>query len=258
MACIVIDVGNTSTSLGRWEKREVSCFQAINGGIKDPVAVEAALMAAGADRADSAIIASVVPAVNPTWVWLLKRLFNLDLEILSCRTPMPVGIDYPRPEQIGADRLADAAGAYVRHGAPVIVADFGTALTFDIVDQDGNYTGGVIAPGLPLMTHYLHEKTAQLPLVDLRGDFPPRGDSTENAMKIGAKLGHRGMVREIAEYIKAFTGPDTVLCATGGYAEWALGGLSMEFIIEPDLTLFGLGVIHDFGEVAREGVVSRA
>ncbi len=246
MACIVIDVGNTSTSMGRWENGEVSCITAINGGIKDPAAVEAALVAADAASADSAMIASVVPAVNQTWVWLMKRLFNLDLEILTYRTPMPVGIDYPKPEQIGADRLADAAGAYVRHGAPVIVADFGTALTFDIVDLDGNYIGGVIAPGLPLMTNYLHEKTAQLPLVDLRGEFPARGDSTENAMKIGAKLGHRGMVREIAEYIKEFTGSGTVLCATGGYAEWALEGLAMECIIEPDLTLFGLGIIHDF------------
>lgn len=245
-ACIVIDVGNTSTSLGCWEAGRVTDIRSLNGGIANPVAVEQALMAAGADRADSAMMASVVPSVNATWVWMLKRLFDLNLQVLSCHTPMPVGIDYPKPSQIGADRLAAAAGACVRHGAPVIVADFGTALTFDVVDRAGNYVGGVIAPGLPLMTRYLHEKTEQLPLVDLGGAFPERGDSTENAMKIGAKVGHRGMVREIAGHIREFTGPGTVLCATGGYAEWALEGLEMACHIEPDLTLFGLGVIHDF------------
>ena len=247
MASIVIDTGNTSTSIGRWEDGHVSCITALNGGIKDPVAVEQALIAAGAATADSAILASVVPALNPTWSWMMRRVFGIELEILSCRTPLPIGIDYPQPCQIGADRLADAAGAVARHGAPVMVADFGTALTFDVVDKAGNYIGGVIAPGLPLMTGYLHEKTAQLPRVDLGGDMPVRGDSTENAMKLGAKLGHRGMVREIADYIRQFTGTDTVLCATGGYAAWALEGLGIPCSIEPDLTLFGLGTIHDYG-----------
>ena len=129
-----------------------------------------------------------------------------------------------------------------------MVADFGTALTFDVVDKSGRYIGGIIAPGLPLMTGYLHEKTAQLPQVDLGGDMPARGDSTENAMKLGAKLGHRGMVREIADYVRGFTGPETVLCATGGYAAWALEGLGIPCIIEPDLTLFGLGTIHDYAK----------
>lgn len=246
-ACMVIDVGNTSTSLGVWENGRVGGVRAINGGVANPAAVEAALVEAGAARATSALLASVVPDVNETWRWLVRRLFGIELDVLTCRTPMPVGIDYPKPEQIGADRLADAAGAFVRHGAPVIVADFGTALTFDVVDRAGNYVGGVIAPGLPLMTRYLHEKTAQLPLVELGGGLPDRGDTTEHAMQIGAKLGHRGMVREIAAHIRETTGPDTVLCATGGYAAWALEGLGMACTIEPDLTLFGLGVIHDFG-----------
>ena len=246
MACIVIDTGNTSTSIGRWENKQVSRIRALNGGIKDPVAVEKALMNAGADTADSAILASVVPAQNAAWVWIMKRLFNIDLQVLTSQTPMPIGIDYPMPSQIGADRLADAVGAVVRHGFPVIVADFGTALTFDVVDQHGNYTGGVIAPGLPLMTGYLHEKTAQLPLVDLGGELPLRGDTTENAMKIGAKLGHLGMVKEIAGYLKELSGPNTFLCATGGYAAWALQGIDIDCAIEPDLTLSGLGEIHDY------------
>lgn len=250
-SCLVIDTGNTSTSIGLWENGAVRDIVVLKGGMRDPVEAEAALRKAGAERAACAMLASVVPAMNHLWAWMLKKIFGLELEILSCRTPMPVGIDYPKPEQIGADRLADAAGAAVRHGYPVIVADFGTALTFDAVDAHGNYIGGVIAPGLPLMTDYLHEKTAQLPRVELASEFPAWGDSTENAMRIGAKIGHRGMVREIATFIKHKIGEDAVLCATGGYAAWALEAIDMPCIIEPDLTLFGLGVIHDYGENTR-------
>ena len=248
MAAIVIDIGNTSTTIGRWEGKKVSAISALDGGIRNPATVEQALVKAGADTADSAFIASVVPAGNTNWHWLLKRLFGLDAEFLTHKTPMPIGIDYPKPEQIGADRLADAAGAAVRHGFPVIVADFGTALTFDVVNKDGSYIGGVIAPGRALMTGYLHEKTAQLPIVELGGETPRRGDSTENAMKIGAKIGHRGMVREIYNYISETTGPETVLCATGGYAAWALEGIGVDCIVEMDLTLYGLGEIHDYAK----------
>ena len=245
MSCIVIDTGNTSTSIGRWENGEVSCITALKGGIKNPIETEKALRFAGADKADFAILASVVPDVNNLWNWMLERLFSLKLHILSNKTPMPIGIDYPIPSQIGADRLADASGAKVRHGCPVIVADFGTALTFDVVNKNGDYIGGVIAPGLPLMTDYLHERTAQLPNIKLDGIFPEWGNSTENAMRIGAKMGHRGMVREIAEFICGYVGSNATLCATGGYANWALEGIGIPFSIEPDLTLFGLGVISD-------------
>ncbi|MCL1909906.1 MAG: type III pantothenate kinase, partial [Kiritimatiellaeota bacterium] len=207
----------------------------------------AALREAGAVDASSAIIASVVPSANDEWIGLLKNRLNLDPLILTHETPMPVGIDYPNKTQIGADRLADAAGAFVRHGAPVIVADFGTALTFDIVNSAGDYAGGVIVPGIPLMTSYLHEKTAKLPLVDLRDGsaFPAWGDSTENAMKLGARIGYRGMVREIAAFIRGRVGT-APLVATGGYARWALEGSGIDCFIEPDLTLFGLGTILTF------------
>ena len=245
MHSIVIDTGNTSTSIGRWEDGVVTQIAAINGGIKDPAAAEAALRAAGAGTAAAAIHASVVPDANATWTWLLKKLFALDLQHLTHETPLPIGIDYPEKSQIGADRLADAVGAFARHGAPVIVADFGTALTFDTVNTAAAYTGGVIAPGIPLMTSYLHEKTAKLPLVDLRAAFPEWGDSTENAMKLGARVGYRGMVREIAQFIRGKIGAGAPLIATGGYAAWALEGSGIPCSIEPDLTLYGLGVILD-------------
>lgn len=247
MACILIDVGNTSTTIGRWEDGKVKDLSIVKGGVKDPLLAEQALILSGVKQCDAAFMASVVPAQNDTWVWLLKKIFNLDLQILTSKTKMPIGIDYPNPEQIGADRLADAVGAFARYGKPVMVADFGTALTFDVVNENGDYIGGVIAPGLPLMTDYLHERTAKLPKIELKTELPEKCNSTEDAMRIGAKIGHRGMVREIASYLRSkMADQNVVLCATGGYAEWALEGLDMECHIDNDLTLFGLGVIYEY------------
>lgn len=249
--CILVDAGNTSTTIGRWDGRKVTHVAAVRGGAGNPDAAAAALDAAGAATAGAAMLASVVPRDDARWAWLFRRLYGLELEVLSRETPLPLEIDYPDPGQIGADRLCDAAGALVRHGGPVAVADFGTALTFDVVDARGAYVGGVIAPGLPLMTGYLHEKTAKLPEVELSGTLPAWGDSTENAMKLGAKLGHRGMVREILDFVKSKTGPDTAFCATGGYAAWALEGFE-GVSIEPDLTLFGLGTIWNFAHGRKQ------
>ena len=252
LPCLLIDAGNTSAGIGRWDGRRVSRLSAVRGGIARPDEAAAALDRAGARTARAAILASVVPAANAEWAWLLRRLYGLELEILSVETPLPLALDYPHPEQIGADRLCDAAGAVARHGAPVAVADFGTALTFDVVSRAGAYVGGLIAPGLPLMTGYLHEKTAQLPEVALDGPLPAWGDSTEHAMRLGAKYGHRGMVREILAFIRSKVGPDTFFCATGGYAAWALEGIE-GCAVEPDLTLFGLGTIwnHAHGAARR-------
>lgn len=246
MACIVIDVGNTSTSIGRYADGTVDRITAIRGGIAEPARVDQALRKAGARGAERAVLASVVPATTPRWRWLLRRLYGLDVLVLSHATPMPIGVRYPKPASIGPDRLANACGAALRHGAPAIVADFGTALTFDVLSADRHYVGGVIAPGLPLMTDYLYEKTALLPRIALGGDVEGVGTSTAGAMRIGALVGHRGMVREVVRHLFQTTGSDVHLCATGGYARWALEGFDLPFSIDPDLTLFGLGTVHDF------------
>ncbi|MCL1856652.1 MAG: type III pantothenate kinase [Kiritimatiellaeota bacterium] len=240
---VVIDIGNTSTSLGVFRRGRVERLSAVKGGIRQTEAVRAALERCGIATAGRVIAASVVPADNAAWTRLLRRAWGASPLWVTHTAAMPIGIAYPKPETIGADRLANAVGAFVRYGAPAIVADFGTALTFDVLDAKARYVGGVIAPGLPLMTDYLYEKTALLPRVTLAGRCLPVGTSTEAAIKIGAKIGHRGMVRETVAYLRQTVGPDAVLCATGGYARWALDGIGMPFHIDPDLTLFGLAHI---------------
>ena len=153
-------------------------------------------------------------------------------------------LDYPKPETIGADRLADAAGAVARYGAPVLVMDFGTALTAAVVTEDRVWRGGVIAPGFPLMRDYLFERTAKLPKMKLgSGKAPKIGRSTEEAMRFGALVGYRGMVREIVAELKKNFKTDFKLVATGGFAKWVLRDLDLPFVIDPTLTLYGAGLV---------------
>src|SRR5205807_2201603 len=127
----------------------------------------------------------------------VRQLGNIDCLELTPRTLRGIGIDYPRPGTIGPDRLANAVAARHRFGAPAVVVDFGTAVTFDVVNRAGNYAGGIIAPGLAAMTDYLHEKTALLPRIKIREVRQVVGKSTEHAMLVGAVHGYRGLVREL-------------------------------------------------------------
>jgi len=246
MRCVVIDIGNTSTAIGLYAAGKVSRVKHIKGGLRrEPEACAAAVRAAAKGGVNGVSIGSVVPAVNAAWKRLARRELGCAALFVKAGVPMAVGIDYPKPERIGPDRLANAAGGVRRYGAPLIVADFGTALTFDIVTGDAVYIGGVITPGIPLMTDYLFEKTALLPKVDLKGDCPAIGRSTEEAIHIGAQIGYRGMVREIVGYLTQSVGKKVKLVATGGYARWALEGSGLPFTIDPELTLFGLGCVFE-------------
>ncbi|HEY1051116.1 MAG TPA: type III pantothenate kinase [Prosthecobacter sp.] len=190
---------------------------------------------------DGAVLCSVVPKAVPAF----REVFGEGLIELRHDTDMGIGIRYPRPESIGPDRLANAVALAHMHGAPGIVIDFGTAVTFDILSADRHYIGGVIAPGLRLMTDYLHERTALLPRVDLREPASAIGQSTEGAILAGAAIGYRGMVKGILEALKKELGSadTTHIVATGGDAEWIISGMGEAIAVAPDLTLHGLRLV---------------
>ena len=246
MKIIVIDVGNTSTGIGLYDAGKISRVTHIKGGIlKHPDMCAEAVRKAAKGMVNGAVLGSVVPKVNTAWKRVIKNELGCELLIVQAGLKMDVAVDYPEPQTIGADRLADAVGGARRYGTPLIVADFGTALTFDVITKDKRYVGGVITPGLPLMSDYLFERTALLPRVEFVGECPLVGKTTQQAMRIGAQIGYRGMVREIVTYLKKSVDPKFKLVATGGYARWALEDSGMSFVIDPDLTLFGLGCIWE-------------
>jgi type III pantothenate kinase len=187
------------------------------------------------------VVSSVVPKTTDT----LRAFFDGQLLVLKHDIELGIGIRYPKPETIGADRLANAVALTHLHGAPGIVIDFGTAVTFDIVESDAAYVGGVIAPGLRLMTDYLHERTALLPHVDLREPESAIGKSTVGAILAGAAIGYRGMVRGILEALRGELGNPAKLrvIATGGDAAWIAGGIPEIEAVDDDLTLHGLRLV---------------
>jgi type III pantothenate kinase len=187
------------------------------------------------------VVSSVVPKATET----LRAYFPENLIVLRHDIPLGIGVRYPKPETIGADRLANAVALTHLHGAPGIVIDFGTAVTFDIVDADSSYVGGVIAPGLRLMTDYLHERTALLPQVELREPESAIGNSTVGAILSGAAIGYRGMVRGILLAVRGELGNPAKLriIATGGDAAWIAVGLPEIEVVDADLTLHGLRLV---------------
>ena len=186
------------------------------------------------------VFSSVVPAKNREVLTAFPRALAVGPDL-----DLGVGIDYPEPRSIGPDRLANAAACAALHGVPAVVVDFGTAVTFDVLSSRGAYIGGVIAPGLNAMTHYLHEKTALLPLITLREPKSAVGRSTRDAMLSGAVHGYRGLIREILARIAAeqFPREKPHILATGGDAQLIANDLGLFDTIDPLLTLRGLQII---------------
>lgn len=184
------------------------------------------------------VLASVVPANVPA---LVAAQDGRPLVELSHRLELGVIVDFPDPSRIGADRLANAvAVAERRFGEPVVVVDFGTAVTFDIIDARPAYIGGVIAPGLDAMRVYLHERTALLPEIEIARPPSAIGKSTVHAMQSGAYHGYRGLVLEILRRIEEEMGAPAKTIATGGYAAFIADDLPEIHSVEPYLTLHGL------------------
>jgi len=238
----LFDVGNTHTLIGLANSSRV--LRHANVCTSDWSNGQAEKAAANFFRGVSlrgAAYCSVVPGVTPLVSFFAREKLGVDSVALTNRTVRGIGIDYPKPETIGPDRLANAMAARRRFGAPVVVVDFGTAVTFDIVDRRGNYIGGIIAPGLEVMTDYLHEKTALLPRIKIRDVQALVGKNTEQAMLIGAVHGYRGLIRELLAQIKAtLKCRDLPVVATGGCARLIAAKLPEITAVAPLLTLEGL------------------
>ena len=189
----------------------------------------------------------VVSSVVPTKISAISKAAHNKAQVLWLNWKLKLGvtIDYPKPESIGADRLANVAAVAELYGWPAIVVDFGTAVTFDVVSGERTYIGGVIAPGLEAMTDFLYQRTALLPKLSLKEPRSAVGKSTVEAMRSGAIFGYRGLVREILARIKAeqFSRRKVAVIATGGYARLVASRVPEVAVIHPHLTLEGLRIV---------------
>jgi type III pantothenate kinase len=198
---------------------------------------------------DEVIISSTVPRVVFNLRVLADRYFNCRPVVVGkpeCRLPVNPRVD--EGTQVGPDRLVNTAGAFDRHGGNLIVVDFGTATTFDVVEDDGAYVGGIIAPGVNLSLEALHMAAAALPHVDVSRPQRVVGTNTVACMQSGIWFGYIGLVKEICARIQAERDRKMKVIGTGGLA--ALFGASdvLFDVIEDDLTMHGLTVIHKYNK----------
>ena len=252
---LTIDTGNTNTVFSIWDGTKFLCTLRCStehqrtadqyfvwiSTLLEHLKIEANI--------NSVIISSTLPRVVYNLRVLSDRYFN-------CR-PLVVGKpecllpQAPRVEQgttVGPDRLVNAAGAFTRYGGDLIVVDFGTATTFDVVAEDGAYIGGVIAPGVNLSLQALHEAAAALPHVDVTRPTKVIGTNTIGCMQAGIFWGYVGLVREICQQIKDEYAKPMRVISTGGLAP-LFGQVENLFdVFDEDLTVHGLTVIYDYNK----------
>jgi type III pantothenate kinase len=231
---LLIDVGNTNTDFA------ISTGKRIGRIVNVPTARLAGIpKSLGAY--DAAVISSVVPAATRK----LRRWIPVEPIFVGAEAKLGIGVRYPNKQQIGADRLANAVGVVRLYGAPAIVVDFGTAVTFDVVNAAGEYVGGVIAPGIAAMTDYLHEHTALLPRITPQEPRSAIGKSTVTAMQVGTVVGYRGLVKEIIATLRAEPGMSkATVVATGGYGNLIARKVPEIQHVNPLLTLEGMRFIY--------------
>jgi type III pantothenate kinase len=247
---LAIDSGNTNivfavfdhdgTVLGEWRSSTDANRTADEFGIW----LEQLMQLEGLtrDRINSAIIATVVPATLFSLKTLCRKYFKCEPLVIG-----EPGVDIGIPvhaDQVGADRLVNALAAHEKYGGPLIVVDFGTATTFDVVDSDGGYCGGVIAPGVNLSSEALHQAAAQLPRVAVERPETVIGTATVPAMQSGIFWGYVSLIEGIVKRIREERGEDMEVIATGGLAPLFTQATDVIKLSDSDLTLRGLLAIH--------------
>src|SRR3954463_9185762 len=222
---LVLDVGNTNTVLGLYDKAELRAHWRVATTKTQTVDEYGVIFrnlfsmdGINAKQVRGIIISSVVPPVDSTLREVCEKYFKVKPLFVEpgIKTGMPV--KYENPAEVGADRIVNGVAAFEKHGGPCIVVDFGTATTFDAISKKGEYLGGVIAPGVGISAEALFERTARLPRVDIRKPERVIGTNTVGSLQSGLYYGYLGLVDGILELLLAEMGKETKIVATGGLA----------------------------------------
>ncbi len=247
---LVIDAGNTNIVFAvhdgtSWRGNWRIATDAPRTADEYGVWLEALFRRAGLDPAQlqGAVIGTVVPAALYHLRRLCRDWFSIEPLIAAATLDWGFAIKVDHPHEVGADRLLNALAAHHRYGGPLVVIDFGTATNFDVVDADGSYIGGVIAPGANLSVEALHQAAARLPRIGVGRPQSVIGRSTVPAMRSGIYWGYVGLVEGLVARIEAEYGSALKTVATGGLAPLFAEGSDRLGAIDPDLTLDGLRLL---------------
>lgn len=249
---LAVDIGNTHTVMGLFEGTELKADWRIasrKNATADEIGVLLAALFGGAginaSAVEEAIISSVVPDLNGPYTVACDRYLKLEPLFVGpgVKTGMPVL--YENPHDVGADRIVNAVAAIERYGAPVIVVDFGTATTFDVVGPGGEYVGGVISPGLSSSAEALFAKAARLHRVDVRRPSRVIGRNTEQSIQSGLFHGYASLVEGLVRRVMDELGHEAPVVATGGLAPIFESEMPFLTASDPGLTLEGLRLIWE-------------
>ena len=191
-------------------------------------------------------ISSVVPAINYELKSYIENIFNITPKIIGDNIFPHLNVSLERPDEVGADRLVNSLAANCIFGGPIIVIDFGTATTFDIVDKKGSYIGGIISPGVNLSMDALDKATARLPRIAITKPVKVIGDNTITAMQSGIFWGYIGLLEGMISRIRIEYNNDMKVVATGGLAKLFKPHTNIIDFIDEDLTLKGIALTWDF------------
>jgi type III pantothenate kinase len=244
---LAIDVGNTNTVFALYRERHALGQWRIST-IRERTADEYAaaltqlmtLKGYGHGDVGAAVISSVVPQALTPLKSMCREFFSCTARVVGddLAVTIPVVVDNPR--EVGADRLVNAVAAHTRYQGPLIVVDFGTATTFDVIDEGGRYCGGVIATGINLSLEALHRAAAKLPRVAVERPDRVIGTSTVSAMQSGVFWGYVSMIEGIVARIRSEFGAEMKVIATGGLAGLFAGATDVIEHVDRDLTMAGL------------------
>ena len=249
---LAIDVGNTNITIGLIDGKKIlhefrlttdipRTSDEFGGAIIEQIAHQDV----SAEDIEDAIISSVVPKVNYSLSSGIYKYLNCDPMFISKETKSGSRIALPNPVEVGADRVVDAAGAYYLYGGPIIVIDFGTATTYDLVTEDGSFIAGVTSPGLRISAKALWTDAAKLPEIEIEKPESILAKSTIPSMQAGLVYGCIGATEYIIDNFKRESGLDAKVVATGGLGRIISDGTDKIDIYDRDLTLQGLRIIYE-------------
>jgi type III pantothenate kinase len=254
---LVVDVGNTNVVLGIYESDTLADSWRLTTARErtaDEYGVLARqLMAAHAQKLDGAIVSSVVPPLNGVIEQMIEKYFGVRPLFVEAGVKTGIAVAVDNPLEVGADRIVNSVAAFEKHGGPLIIVDFGTATTFDVVTADGKYVGGVIAPGINISAEALFARASRLPRVDIRRPPTVVGTNTVVNMQSGLFFGYLGLVDGILARMKKEVPNVKRIIATGGLASLLAGDSEYIDEVDPDLTLRGLKIIYERNRSAKRG-----
>ena len=249
---LVLDIGNTNIVMGTYEGKKLMKHWRISTDRQKTGDEYGMLMndlfryqGISMDDIHAIIISSVVPPLVVPMIKMCERYFHLKPLVVGPGIKTGIKLHYENPRAIGADRIVNVVGAYEQYGGPLIVIDIGTATTYDVVGDDGDFMGGVIAPGIGTSADALFQTAAQLPRIEL---VPPKQiicRNTIQGMQAGIIFGYVGQIDEIVRRIKAEYGKDMKVIATGGLARMIAKESSTIDKVDHFLTLTGLQALYE-------------